>query len=206
MDLKKKASKSIAIALVGVSMITPILNTVYADDYSNQEQQVSMEPSNDKDLPRFNSIEEALALGENMPNEFILNNRNRIGDTYTQISVVGSPQLVRRNKNIGWHPDWKYGERNVSFFYIGNATKSASFSLGAGYGAVSVSIGSRSAPSSGRAIKANPNRRQAPMVKGDHYRTKMKYVEKKKTTGHVIRTTYGYVNSVRNIWYESQDR
>lgn len=32
MDLKKRASRSIAIALVGVSMITPVLNTVHANE------------------------------------------------------------------------------------------------------------------------------------------------------------------------------
>ncbi|CEP45900.1 Uncharacterised protein [[Clostridium] sordellii] len=51
MSLKKKASKSIAIALVGVSMITPILNTVSA-----------MEPpkgaSNEMITPRYSSSTE----------------------------------------------------------------------------------------------------------------------------------------------------
>ncbi|TAN65020.1 hypothetical protein WS9_012995, partial [Paraclostridium sordellii 8483] len=35
MKLNKKASRSIAIALVGVSMITPIVNTSYAMENSN---------------------------------------------------------------------------------------------------------------------------------------------------------------------------
>lgn len=37
MDLKKKASRSIAIALVGVSMVTPILNIAYANEVNIEQ-------------------------------------------------------------------------------------------------------------------------------------------------------------------------
>lgn len=44
MSLKKRASKSIAIALVGISMITPILNTVHANEVTelNNNTQVDL--------------------------------------------------------------------------------------------------------------------------------------------------------------------
>lgn len=43
MSLKKKASKSIAIALVGVSMITPILNTVNANEISETSNNIPVD-------------------------------------------------------------------------------------------------------------------------------------------------------------------
>ena len=55
MDLKKKASRSIAIALVGVSMITPI---AYADtDNSEEVNTISMDISNAKVEEGLNSKE-----------------------------------------------------------------------------------------------------------------------------------------------------
>ena len=51
MDLKKKASRSVAIALVGVSMITPILNTVNANEITetSNNSQIDLVKEYDKE-------------------------------------------------------------------------------------------------------------------------------------------------------------
>lgn len=52
MDLKKRARRSIAIALVGVSMITPVLNTVHANEVTelSNNTQVDLVKEYDKEI------------------------------------------------------------------------------------------------------------------------------------------------------------
>jgi hypothetical protein len=115
-----------------------------------------------------------------------------------------SETLVETNKKLGWHPDFpKEGNKNVSYFWFQNATKSVSFGLGVNYGAASISVSISKGGGSGHSIKnPSPSYWMRPAVIADVHKRVTEF-NQKASCGLPAKTwrTTNYVP--KKVWYRA---
>ena len=119
MSLKKKTSRSIAIALVGVSMITPLFNTVSAMESKENEKQVQSVDNIKEQEKISNEINQELSntiIDLNSYETKKVEKKLSNGETFSlEIAPENKENQLARVSNGVWNIKWNIGVCSCSF-------------------------------------------------------------------------------------------
>ena len=168
MVLKKRIKKSIALALVGITLATPMMNGVLAIENTTNDN-VGGNLLNTDSIPVYESEEAWDASGDNSEIVLVKNNNNngaRYQGGYTKYEYVTTKKA--NDVRVGYHPDFKTWGYWDGYYFSTRSKTSFSPSISLTWGRVSVGVSVAAASkSSGTFKKADGSRRSRPWVRAD---------------------------------------